>query len=86
MSGLTGCTTYEIRKISPDGSSVEVLVKSSRNFEQPSVHFSREGEDVEFDFGASSATTRTSPIENAFGDAIRTGALSVVPVAVPNKE
>ena len=63
---LSGCmTTYTISKTMTDGSQVDVIVKSFREFEQPQVHYARMGEDVTFDFGAASATTAVSPVEVA---------------------
>ena len=54
---LGGCmTTYEVTKQTPEG-DVRVVVKSFREFEQPQIHYSRQGQDVTFDFGAESATT-----------------------------
>ena len=63
---LPGCmTTYSISKIMPDGSNIVVEVKSFREFEQPQVHYNRTDDAVTFDFGAASATTATSPVEQA---------------------
>ena len=62
----TGCmTTYSISKIMPDGSNIVVEVKSFREFEQPQVHYNRTDDAVTFDFGAASATTAVSPVEQA---------------------
>ena len=78
---MGGCmTTYTVEKHMQDGSSVIVSVQSFREFEQPQIHYSREGEDVTFDFGAESASTGTSPIEDAIADGIRTGAVVLNPV------
>jgi len=75
-----GCmTTYTINKNMVDGSSVSVTVKSFREFEQPQVHYVREGENVTFDFGAESATTGTSPIEEAIADGFRAGTIVTKP-------
>ena len=72
LTALGGCvTTYSIDK-HPDG-SVSVMVKSYRELEKPVVHFNRMGEDVTFDFGAESATTAVSPVEQAVGDVLRAG-------------
>jgi len=61
-----GCmTTYSISKINPDGSNIVVEVKSFREFEQPQVHYGRTEDAVTFDFGAASATTAVSPVEQA---------------------
>jgi hypothetical protein len=78
---LSGCmTTYEINKSMEDGSSVTVLVKSFREFEQPTVTYSRDSDSVEFTFGAESATTGSSPIEEALADGIRAGAVTLAPI------
>lgn len=62
---LSGCMTkYEIHK-HPDG-SVDVLVQSFREFDQPQVHYQRgPGNEATFDFGAAAATTAVSPLEQA---------------------
>ena len=78
---LSGCMTkYAITKNMQDGSSVTVLVQSFREFEQPQVHYSREGETVTFDFGAATATTGESPIESAVADVIRATPSVILPV------
>jgi hypothetical protein len=80
LLALTACmTTYEVVKQTPEG-DVRVLVKSFREFEQPQIHYSRQGNDVTFDFGAESATTASSPVEEAFGEAIKAGAVVLRPV------
>jgi len=80
MLALGGCMTkYSISKQMQDGSSVIVTVQSFREFEQPQVHDQRTGDGVTFDFGAESATTATSPIEEAFADGIRAGAVVIQP-------
>ena len=66
LISLSGCmTTYTISKVMMDGSSVQVSVKSFREFEQPEVHYNRTDDSVTFDFGATSATTAQSPVEVA---------------------
>ena len=71
---MGGCmTTYSIEKHAPDGSSIVVSVQSFREFEQPVVHYNKTTDSVSFDFGAESATTATSPIEQAVGDVMRAG-------------
>jgi len=78
---LGGCvTTYEISKQMTDGSSVTVMVRSYREFQQPQVHYNRDGEAVTFDFGAEAATTAVSPIEAALADGIRAGAVVLNPI------
>jgi len=63
---LSGCmTTYSVSKILPDGESVTVEVRSFREFEAPILHYSRSDDSVNFDFGAASATTAVSPVEQA---------------------
>lgn len=81
---LCGCkTTYEIRKETPEG-EVVVIVESFREFQQPTVHYSREGDSVTFDFNAETATTGSSPIEEAVADGIRAGAVILNPI--PNQQ
>ena len=71
---LGGCmTTYSINKTNVDGTSITITIKSFREFEQPKVHYDRNGEIVNFTFGAASATTAASPIEQAFADVLRQG-------------
>jgi hypothetical protein len=78
-TALTGCmTTYEVVKQTPEG-DVRVKVSSFREFEQPQIHYSRVGDDVVFDFGAESATTAVSPIEQAIADGIKAGAVVLNP-------
>ena len=70
---MGGCmTTYSIEKQTPDG-TITVLVSSFREFEQPQVHYNKTADSVTFDFGAESATTAVSPIEQAVGDVLRAG-------------
>jgi hypothetical protein len=54
---LSGCTIYTVEKIAADGSTTTVKVRSSREFQQPDLHYSRNGTDAEFDFKAQSATS-----------------------------
>ena len=49
-----GCTTYSIEKVAPDGTSTVVHVKSTRDMEQPTVDYVRDGTDAEFHFSAAS--------------------------------
>jgi hypothetical protein len=77
----SGCMTkYSISKQMQDGSSVVVTVQSFREFEQPQIHYSRDGENVTFDFGAAAATTGESPIEAAVADVIRATPSVILPV------
>jgi len=63
---LPGCmTTYSVSKMLPDGESVVVEVRSFREFDAPILHYSRSDDSVTFDFGAASATTAVSPVEQA---------------------
>lgn len=81
----TGCmTTYEISKETPEGTIV-VSVRSFREFEQPKVHYKRSEDSVTFDFNAESATTGVSPVEQAFADGIRAGAIVLNPVPGGNQ-
>jgi hypothetical protein len=69
-----GCMTkYTIEKINSDGTGITVTVQSYREFEQPQVHYNRTSDQVIFDFGAESATTAQSPVEQAVGDVLRAG-------------
>jgi hypothetical protein len=81
---LGGCmTTYDIKSC-PDGLKgpcTSVLVKSYREFEQPIVHYRRDN--VEFDFGAQSAGTARSPIEEAVADVIRAAPQLILPGPAP---
>jgi hypothetical protein len=73
---LTGCTMYDVKRTAPDGSSVEVSVRSTRSFEQPQLSYRRRGSlEAEFNFGAANATDSTSVIWQA----LINGTLQVVP-------
>jgi hypothetical protein len=81
---LAGCMTkYEVTKKvpRPDGTveEVRVVVNSFREFEQPEIHYHRDGASVTFDFGAESAKTAVSPVEGAIAKGIETGALILTP-------
>lgn len=54
---LAGCTVYTVEKTED---STKVTVISSRDFEQPELHYKRDEESAEFDFGAASAQTNSS--------------------------
>ena len=79
---LSGCvTSYNIQACHPDGGvCTTVDVKSYREFEQPNVVYSRDGDSVTFSFGATSATTAASPIESAVADVIRATPSVILPV------
>ena len=83
---MSGCMTkYTIEKRAEDGSSVVVNVQSFREFEQPQIYFQRAGEDVVFTFGAESATTGTSPIEEAVAAGIVSGAIRFTGTAIKGR-
>jgi hypothetical protein len=72
-----GCTIYEVKRCEPGGDAcTEVKVISSRDFEQPSIHYARGVDSAEFNFGAASATRAASPLE-AIGAAAVQQALGV---------
>lgn len=56
---LASCTTYSIEKQMGDGTSTIVHVKSTRDLEEPSVDYKREGADAEFHFSAASVDNNT---------------------------
>jgi len=62
---LSGCTMYSVEKVLPDGSSTNVYIKSTRSFEQPDLHYAREGSDAVFDFKAAGADNNTAAIMGA---------------------
>ena len=78
---LGGCmTSYDIRVCHQDTQVCsEVNVKSYREFQQPNVHYSRDGSEVTFTFGAENASTATSPIEAAVADVIRATPSAILP-------
>ena len=49
---MSGCTKYVIEKTAPDGSTTVVNVSSTRDLEQPNLHYQRTGNDAVFDFSA----------------------------------
>lgn len=85
---VAGCmTTYDIQACNPEtGTCTSVVVKSFREFEQPNVEYMRTEDGVTFSFGAKAASTGASPVEQAFGDAIRAGAVTLAPAIVPNDQ
>ncbi len=84
LLALAGCmTTYSIEKRTADNSSIVVTVKSFREFEQPQIHYHRSEDVVTFDFGAESATTARSPIEEAMAEVLVNGGTIAAKVLVP---
>jgi len=79
---LGGCATIYQVKVCHQHSNVcsEVMVKSYREFEQPSIHYNRDDSSVTFEFGATAATTAQSPIEAAVADVIRATPSIILPV------
>jgi hypothetical protein len=59
---LPSCTMYSVEKVMPDGSSTKVYIKSTRSFEQPNLHYARQGTDATFDFQAANADNNTAAI------------------------
>jgi len=80
---LGGCaTTYEIKVCHEDTATCSyVNVKSYREFNQPNVHYARDGSGVDFTFGAEDAITGTSPVEQAVADLIRKTPSLIIPQA-----
>ena len=74
---LSSCTIYKVKSIAPDGKTVDVKVYSSREFQQPNLHYEREGNDAVFDFGAESVTTYDP--YSAILQGILSGAITVNP-------
>jgi len=56
---VCSCTTYTIDKQNGDGTSTLVKVRSTRDLEQPEIHYAREGTDAEFDFKAAGVDNNT---------------------------
>jgi len=79
---LNGCSTiYDISACHTETDvCTTVHVKSYREFEQPQVQYTRTADGVIFTFGAESATTATSPIEQAVADVIRSAPSAILPV------
>lgn len=67
---LNGCTMYSVERTAPDGSSIVVNVKSTRSFEQPDLHYEREGQNAAFDFKAASVNDGTAEIIGMFAPLI----------------
>jgi len=71
---------YSVERIAPDGSTIVVNVKSTRSFEQPDLHYSRDGQAAEFDFKAAGADNNTDAIVGMFAPLIQglvTGTIKV---------
>jgi hypothetical protein len=67
---LSSCTTYKVKKeIDPNTgiSSTEIKVKSTRDLEEPELHYERIGNDAVFDFSAASVDNNSEAFLNAFG-------------------
>jgi len=81
LLALGGCATqYEIKVCHQKAVTCSyVNVKSFREFNQPNVHYSRDGENVVFTFGAKDAITGTSPVEQAVADVIRSSPTLILP-------
>jgi hypothetical protein len=67
---MCGCTMYTVEKVSPDGSTTVVKIKSTRGFETPTLHYAREGQDAVFDFSAQSVDNNTDTIVAMFAPLI----------------
>jgi hypothetical protein len=63
-----GCRTYGIEKGTDEFGNpyVKVEVTSSADLEAPYVHYSREGDDIVFDFSAESVDNNTEAFMGAF--------------------
>ena len=62
---LSGCTRYVVEKVAPDGSVTNIHVSSTRSFEQPDLHYKRDGDDAEFDFKAANADNNSDMFAGA---------------------
>jgi len=72
---ISSCTTYTVkREVDPTSGAVktEVSVRSTRDLEQPEVHYAREGQDAVFDFKAASVDNNTDAILGMFGGMMQT--------------
>ena len=80
---MSGCmTTYDIKACNQDTNvCTTVMVKSFREFEQPTVVYSRDEESVSFSFGATAATTANSPLEQAAAEIITSLPVLLAPPA-----
>ena len=77
---LQGCTTYDVKR-APDG-SVEVKVKSTRDLDQPELHYLRTGEDAEFDFKAAGVDNNIDAMAEIFASMMTM--LQQLMLGVPN--
>lgn len=59
-----GCTTYDVKR-TPEG-AVDIHVSSTRDLEQPELHYVREGDDAKFDFKAASIDNNTDAMLGMF--------------------
>jgi hypothetical protein len=63
---LSGCTTYSVHKVSPDGVETTVKIASTRSFEQPDMHYERVGNDASLEFSAASVDNNTEAFMGMF--------------------
>jgi len=81
---LIGCTTYDInRKANGD---ITVRVVTTRNFEQPQLHYERIGQNAVFDFGASSTSNSFENIIGGILQGFMTGAIVPNPAVIMPSE
>jgi len=79
---MGGCTTYTIQRGQPGcAECTTVKVVSWREFEQPVVHYERDGDSAAFDFGAASA--RSSVDLNQVIGLLQAVAAGQIPIAAP---
>jgi len=78
---MTACTTYVVEKRMPDGSYTVVKVRSSRDLEQPNLHYLREGDKASFDFEAANVDNNTEAYLNAL-----TGMMNMMMLLMPTAE
>jgi len=60
---VQACTMYDIKRTMPDGSQIDVSIKSSRDLEQPNVEYSRIGDGAEFRFNAANVKDNSAAIQ-----------------------
>ena len=63
---LSGCTTYSVHKVAPNGIETTVKIASTRSFEQPDMHYERVGDDAVLDFSAASVDNNTEAFVGIF--------------------
>ena len=64
---LSSCTSYSIEKGVSNGEPfTNVRVKSTRDLEQPTLHYQRTGADATFDFSAASVDNNTDAFVGMF--------------------